>query len=84
MGTPLSGGSGGRQPPGAIFDIEVGARVVTTQTLPEGVAKGSSGTVTGTAGWIQRRWLVEFDDGTTVNVPEYALDTAPQGRFQRN
>ena len=58
----------------ASTDIEVGARVVTTQPLPEGVAKGESGTVIGEAGWIERRWRVRFDDGECLAVPEYALD----------
>jgi hypothetical protein len=73
MGTPASA------------DIEVGARVITTQALPEGIAEGATGTVIGEAGWIQRRWRVRFDDGCAVNVPEYALDVAsPQGRFTRH
>jgi hypothetical protein len=72
MGTPASA------------DIDVGTRVVTTQALPEGVAAGASGTVVGSAGWIQRRWRVEFDDGLSVAVPEYALDPDPgSGRFNR-
>jgi hypothetical protein len=72
MGTPASA------------DIELGARVVTTQVLPEGIPKGAAGTVIGEAGWIQRRWRVRFDDGTAINVPEYALDARPpQGRFTR-
>ena len=72
MGTPASA------------DIDVGARVVTTQALPEGIAAGAGGTVIGPAGWIQRRWRVCFDDGQTLNVPEYALDAAPpHGRFNR-
>jgi hypothetical protein len=71
--------------PQASTDIELGARVVTTQPLPEGVAAGAGGTVVGEAGWIQRRWRVRFDDGTHVNVPEYALDlSAPQRRFRRD
>jgi hypothetical protein len=65
-------------------DIELGARVVTTQTLPEGVGAGTSGTVVGEAGWIQRRWRVRFDDGPCIDVPEYALDRSPgTGRFRR-
>ena len=56
--------------------IELGARVVTTQPLPEGIPAGTCGTVIGEAGWIQRRWRVRFDDGFCVNVPEYALDPA--------
>jgi hypothetical protein len=69
----------------ASADIQVGARVVTTQALPEGIAAGAGGTVIGAAGWIQRRWRVCFDDGQAVNVPEYALDVAPPpGRFQRH
>ncbi|HEX6021171.1 MAG TPA: hypothetical protein VFZ00_04190 [Solirubrobacter sp.] len=72
MGTPASAG------------IELGARVVTTQALPEGIPAGSTGTITGEAGWIQRRWRVHFDSGVTLNVPEYALDpSAPKGRFHR-
>lgn len=72
MGTPASA------------DIDVGTRVITTQALPEGVAAGASGTVVGSAGWIQRRWRVEFDDGPCVSVPEYALDPDPaRGRFNR-
>jgi hypothetical protein len=72
MGTPASA------------DIDVGSRVITTQALPEGVAAGASGTVVGSAGWIQRRWRVEFDDGRSVAVPEYALDPDPgRGRFNR-
>ena len=58
----------------ASTDIEVGARVVTTQSLPEGVAKGQYGTVVGEAGWIERRWRVRFDDGSCLAVPEYAID----------
>ena len=69
----------------ASADIELGARVVTTQPLPEGIPKGTAGTVIGEAGWIQRRWRVRFDDGTALNVPEYALDAGPpQGRFSRD
>ena len=72
MGTPASA------------DIELGARVITTQTLPEGIPKGAAGTVIGEAGWIQRRWRVRFDTGVSLNVPEYALDARPpQGRFTR-
>ncbi len=68
----------------ASADIELGARVVTTQPLPEGIPEGAAGTVIGEAGWIQRRWRVRFDDGTAINVPEYALDAGPpQGRFTR-
>jgi hypothetical protein len=72
MGNPASAG------------IDVGTRVVTTQPLPEGIGAGESGTVVGAAGWIQRRWRVEFDDGRCVSVPEYALDPHPSpGRFSR-
>ena len=72
MGTPASA------------DIDVGSRVITTQALPEGVVEGASGTVVGSAGWIQRRWRVQFDDGLAVAVPEYALDPDPgRGRFNR-
>ena len=68
----------------ASADIELGARVVTTQPLPEGIPRGTTGTVIGEAGWIQRRWRVRFDDGTALNVPEYALDAGPpQRRFHR-
>jgi hypothetical protein len=68
----------------ASADIDVGSRVVTTQPLPEGVAAGMTGTVVGMAGWIQRRWRVQFDDGRCVSVPEYALDTdSPPRRFAR-
>jgi hypothetical protein len=68
----------------ASADIELGARVVTTQSLPEGVDAGATGTVVGEAGWIQRRWRVRFDDGPCVDVPEYALDRRPgMGRFRR-
>ena len=67
----------------ASADIELGARVVTTQALPEGVAAGTCGTVVGEAGWIQRRWRVRFDDGPCIAVPEYALDRRPgEGRFR--
>jgi hypothetical protein len=69
--------------PPASADIAVGTRVVTLQPLPEGIAAGAPGTVVGEAGWIQRRWRVRFDDGRTVNVPEYALDARPPGRFAR-
>jgi hypothetical protein len=73
MGTPASA------------DIELGSRVVTTQALPEGIPEGAPGTVTGEAGWIQRRWRVRFDTGVSLNVPEYALDTRPpQRRFHRD
>jgi hypothetical protein len=72
MGTPASAG------------IDVGSRVITTQPLPEGVAAGTRGLVVGAAGWIQRRWRVEFDDGQSFSVPEYALDPDPSlGRFAR-
>jgi hypothetical protein len=72
MGTPASA------------DIDVGSRVITTQPLPEGIAAGVRGTVVGAAGWIQRRWRVEFDDGRSVSVPEYALDPdSSLGRFAR-
>ena len=68
----------------ASADIELGARVVTTQPLPEGIGAGASGTVIGEAGWIQRRWRVRFDDGVCLNVPEYALEPSrQQGRFHR-
>ena len=68
----------------ASADIELGARVVTTQPLPEGVESGTAGTVVGEAGWIQRRWRVRFDDGPCIDVPEYALDRRPgHGRFRR-
>ncbi len=53
----------------ASADIDVGSRVITTQALPEGVAAGASGTVVAGAGWIQRRWRVEFDDGPSVCRP---------------
>jgi hypothetical protein len=65
--------SGGIAPAG----IDVGDRVVTTQALPEGIAAGTPGTVVRSAGWIGRRWQVEFPDGRTVAVPEYALDPDP-------
>jgi hypothetical protein len=68
----------------ASADIDVGSRVITTQPLPEGVAAGVAGTVVGMAGWIQRRWRVQFDDGRCVSVPEYALDPdSPPRRFAR-
>jgi len=71
--------------PSASADIELGARVVTTQPLPEGIPRGATGTVIGEAGWIQRRWRVRFEDGAELNVPEYALDARPpQGRFHRD
>ena len=64
--------------------IEVGARVMTNQVLPEGLAAGSKGLVVGQAGWIQRRWRVRFDDGRTVDAPEYALELCVgRGRFKR-
>ena len=63
--------------------IEVGARVMANQELPEGLTLGAKGLVVGQAGWIQRRWRVRFDDGTTVDVPEYALELCPRGRFNR-
>ena len=63
--------------------IDVGQRVSTTQELPEGIAKGACGTVVRGAGWIQRRWRVRFDDGTFVDVPEYALERRVPGRFSR-
>ena len=67
----------------ASADIELGARVVTTQPLPEGVESGTAGTVVGEAGWIQRRWRVRFDEGPCLDVPEYALDRRPGvGRFR--
>ena len=81
---PAPAGVTGGMEPRASTEIEVGARVVTTQPLPEGVEAGATGTVVGSAGWIQRRWRVRFDDGVHVNVPEYALDLQPQrGRFRR-
>ena len=71
--------------PSASTGIALGARVVTTQALPEGIPEGAAGTVTGEAGWIQRRWRVRFDTGVSINVPEYALDTRPpQRRFHRD
>jgi hypothetical protein len=70
--------------PTASTEIDVGARVIANQDLPEGVSAGARGLVVGQAGWIQRRWRVRFDDGTTVNVPEYALDLhRGRGRFNR-
>lgn len=64
--------------------IDVGARVTANQALPEGVACGAKGLVVGQAGWIQRRWRVRFDDGPTVDAPEYALDLCRgRGRFER-
>ena len=64
--------------------IEVGSRVVAMQDLPEGVTQGAKGIVVGQAGWIQRRWRVRFDDGTTVNAPEYAIELClGRGRFRR-
>jgi len=62
--------------------IDVGARVTANQALPEGVERGAKGLVVGQAGWIQRRWRVRFDDGPTVDAPEYALDLC-RGRFER-
>ena len=65
--------------------IEVGSRVTANQELPEGLKPGTKGLVVGQAGWIQRRWRVRFDDGTTVDVPEYALERClGRGRFERN
>ena len=65
-------------------EIDVGTRVMANQALPEGVSAGAKGIVVGQAGWIQRRWRVRFDDGTTVDVPEYALERHQgRGRFQR-
>jgi hypothetical protein len=65
--------------------IDVGTRVMTNQVLPEGIPAGAKGLVVGQAGWIQRRWRVRFDDGTTVDVPEYALERYPgRGRFERS
>ena len=64
----------------ASADIDVGTRVITTQPLPEGIQAGACGTVVGLAGWIQRRWRVQFDDGHCVSVPEYALDPDPPPR----
>jgi hypothetical protein len=70
--------------PAASTEIDIGARVTANQSLPEGVAAGAKGIVVGQAGWIQRRWRVRFDDGPTVNVPEYALERHPgRGRFER-
>ena len=64
--------------------IEVGSRVMANQELPEGLKPGTKGIVVGQAGWIQRRWRVRFDDGTTVDVPEYALELCSgRGRFAR-
>ena len=64
--------------------IDVGARVMANQALPEGVPSGTRGLVVGQAGWIQRRWRVRFDDGPTVAAPEYALELcAGRGRFKR-
>jgi hypothetical protein len=63
--------------------IDVGARVVANQALPEGVARGATGVIVGQAGWIQRRWRVRFDDGLTVDAPEYALDPCGHRRFAR-
>ena len=80
------------RPPGAlqlpvdthIEMIDVGARVMANQALPEGVAQGTKGLVVGQAGWIQRRWRVRFDDGPTVDAPEYALELCVgRGRFKR-
>ena len=68
----------------ASADIELGARVVTTQSLPEGVAAGAPGTVVGEAGGIPRRGRVRVDEGPGVEVPAYALDRRPgMGRFRR-
>ena len=64
--------------PSASADIALGARVVTTQPLPEGIPEGAAGTVIGEAGWIQRRWRVRFDTASSINVPEYALDARPR------
>lgn len=64
-------------------DIDIGQRVSTTQELPEGIPKGSCGTVVRGAGWIQRRWRVCFDSGTCADVPEYALEARVSGRFKR-
>jgi hypothetical protein len=64
--------------------IEVGARVMANQDLPEGLPAGAKGLVVGQAGWIQRRWRVRFDDGRVVDVPEYALERHHgRGRFMR-
>jgi len=64
--------------------IEVGARVQANQDLPEGIKAGGLGLIVGQAGWIQRRWRVRFDDGMTVDVPEYALELHNgRGRFKR-
>ena len=95
----LARGTGGSRlndrnlrPPGALQlpvdthteTIDVGARVMANQALPEGVAQGTKGLVVGQAGWIQRRWRVRFDDGPTVDAPEYALELcAGRGRFRR-
>jgi hypothetical protein len=66
------------------LQIEVGSRVVAMQALPEGVSEGAKGIVVGQAGWIQRRWRVRFDDGTTVDAPEYAIELClGRGRFRR-
>ena len=68
----------------ASADIELGARVVDDPAAARGRRAGTSGTVVGEAGWIQRRWRVRFDDGPCVDVPEYALDRRPgTGRFRR-
>ena len=81
------------RPPGALQPpvdthtetIAVGARVMANQALPEGVAQGTKGLVVGQAGWIQRRWRVRFDDGPTVDAPEYALELCRDcGRFMRS
>jgi hypothetical protein len=70
--------------PHTSIQIEVGARVMANQELPEGLQTGAKGIVVGQAGWIQRRWRVRFDSGTTVDVPEYALELCVgRGRFRR-
>ena len=64
--------------------IELGARVTANQPLSDAVTAGAQGVVVGQAGWIQRRWRVRFDDGTTVDAPEYALELGRgRGRFER-
>jgi hypothetical protein len=74
-----------RMGPRTTTQIEVGARVTANQALPEGLAPGAKGLIVGQAGWIQRRWRVRFDDGTTVDVPEYALELCTgRGRFKRD
>jgi hypothetical protein len=73
-----------RMGPHTTTQMEVGARVRANQVLPEGLQTGAKGLIVGQAGWIQRRWRVRFDDGTTVDVPEYALELCNgRGRFER-